>query len=85
MYKQFCTDEVRAHVESAFLEAECANLSRMGTSFQQALEHRMQLQINHITEGHKKRLTNTGLLRHYKAYGLWHIRGYIIRTNLNIL
>jgi hypothetical protein len=26
----------------------------MGTSFQQALEHRMQLQINHITEGHKK-------------------------------
>jgi len=56
---------VRAHVESAFLEAGCASLLRMGTSFQQALEHRMQLQINHITEGHKKRSINTELLGHY--------------------
>lgn len=71
VYKQFCTDEVHAHVESAFLEAGCANLLRMGTSFQQALEHRMQLQINHIIEGHKKLWINTWFLGHYTAYGTY--------------
>jgi hypothetical protein len=32
-----------------------------------------------------EKVDNTWLLGHYMAYGLWHISGRIIGTNLNIL